>query len=266
MHHTHHGETALVGLTTEGPIATLTIKRPQALNALNKQVLLELFSHVHSLHTNNNIHAVILTGDGKKAFVAGADISEMRDMQQQEAENFGRLGHRVFKAVEELPMPVLAAVNGFALGGGCELALACDMIYASSNAKFGLPEVKLGLIPGFGGTVRLARKIGALRASELIYTADIIDAQKARDYGLVLEVFPEDELITKVTSLAKTITSRAPLAVRAAKRSLVHGMATDAKAAAILEQAVFAGLFGSQDTKEGLNAFIEKRDAKFLGR
>jgi len=247
-------------------IAELTISRPKALNALNRRVLGDLEAAVDHLAADPTLRCVIITGDGDKAFVAGADIAEMANMTPLDSEAFVALGHRVFRKLEELPVPVLAAVNGFALGGGCELVLACDVVYASSKAKFGQPEVKLGLIPGFGGSVRLARKTGFGAAAEWIYTGEIYDAAQAKAIGLVRDVVAPEELMTKVRALAKTIAQRAPLAVRAAKRVLVGGAGTDVVTAFALERGVFAGLFATEDLREGTAAFVEKREPRWKAR
>lgn len=255
-----------VKLQQSDGIAELTISRPKALNALNRRVLGDLEAAVDHLAADPALRCVIITGDGDKAFVAGADIAEMATMTPLDSEAFVALGHRVFRKLEELPVPVLAAVNGFALGGGCELVLACDVVYASSKAKFGQPEVKLGLIPGFGGSVRLARKTGFGAAAEWIYSGEIYDAAQAKAIGLVRDVVAPEELMPKVRALAKTIAQRAPLAVRAAKRVLVGGAGTDVVTALALERGVFAGLFATEDLKEGTAAFVEKREARWKAR
>jgi enoyl-CoA hydratase len=246
-------------------VAEITISRPKALNALNSGVLNELEYVLSELTKVETLGCVIITGQGDKAFIAGADIGEMNAMTQAEADDFARVGHRVFAMLERFPVPVLAAVNGFALGGGCELALACDIIYAADNAKFGQPEVKLGLIPGFGGCVRLPRKLGLSAAAEWIFTGDIYNAQTAKELGLVREVMPLCDLLPKVRDIAKRITQRAPLAVRAAKRVMVAGLATNPEAAATIEHLAFAQLFVSKDAKEGTKAFVDKRDPQFTG-
>lgn len=243
-----------------GGIAEVVIDRPKALNALNRQVLAELGAVFHGLQTDELLRCVILTGAGSKAFVAGADIAEMATLEPPEAEAFARQGHELFATIERLPVPVLAAVNGFALGGGCELVLACDIAYASENAKFGQPEVKLGLIPGFGGTVRLPRKIGYAAAAEWILAGDIHTAASARELGLVREICAPDGLMPRVREVAKTIASRAPLAVRAAKRAMLQGLAVDPASAGQLEQWAFGTLFSTQDLREGTRAFVEKRE------
>lgn len=252
--------------SSDGDVHTLTIDRPKALNALNPQVVDELMTALNHLAGQDAAKALIITGAGPKAFVAGADIAAMTEMSSAQAESFARAGHALAARIESLPVPVIAAVNGFALGGGCELALACDIIYASENAFFGLPEVKLGLIPGFGGTVRLARKIGYGAAAELIFGADPIDAKRALELGLVQSVVPQAELSAKAKSLADAIAKRGPLAIRAAKRALVTGMSTNPLSAAQIELMQFSSLFGTADMREGTKAFLEKREAKFTGK
>lgn len=251
--------------TSEDGVATVTIDRPKALNALNAQVVAELQQIFHALG-DGTARAVILTGAGDKAFVAGADIAAMKSMNEAEALEFSRAGHALMEAIEALPAPVLAAVNGFALGGGCELALACDIIYCSDTAKFGQPEVKLGLMPGFGGAVRLPRKIGAAAAAEWIFTGEIYGAVAAERIGLVREVCPAETLLKRVREVAETIALRAPLAVSASKRLIVDGLATDFARAASMEQERFAALFGTEDMREGTSAFVEKRSPTFQGK
>ena len=246
--------------------AELTLSRPKALNALNQQVLRELDLVLEELRHGDLPATLIITGDGDRAFVAGADIAEMAKMGSAEADELARLGHRVMDALEDFPAPTLAAVNGFALGGGCELALACDIIYASERAKFGQPEVKLGLIPGFGGTVRLPRKVGLAVASEWILTGEVYSAQVAKEVGLVREVVPPEQLMPRVREVAALIAKRGPLATRAAKRMLVRGLATLPDTAAAMERWSFARLFDTADMREGTQAFVEKREPTFKGR
>jgi enoyl-CoA hydratase len=250
-----------IRLETEGEIAILTIDRPKALNALNSKTLQELESVLSTLPTT--VRALIITGAGDKAFVAGADIAEMASISAAQAREFAALGHRAFHLLEQLPIPTIAAVNGFALGGGCELALACDLIYASEKAKLGLPEVSLGVIPGFGGTQRLTRVVGKMRAKELIFTGERLDAAKAREIGLVLEVLPADQLLAHCKAVAGKMVKNGPLAVSQAKRVIEFGADQDLRAANELERQGFAVLFGSEDQKEGMKAFLEKRPAQF---
>jgi enoyl-CoA hydratase len=206
-----------------------------------------------------------MTGAGK-AFCAGADIEEMRGMSTIDAKRYSEQGHTLGALIEDLTFPVIAAVNGFALGGGCELALSCDFIYASDVAKFGQPEVNLGVIPGFGGTQRLARRVGIGMARELIYSGEIIGADRALAIGLVNAVIAKDELLPRVRALATTIADKAPLAVAQAKRAMLRGADRDLTAAAELEAQAFATLFGTSDQKEGMKAFVEKRKPEYTGR
>jgi len=254
-----------IKLELDGPVATVTIDRPKALNALNSQVLHELDAALAEVAAHRALRAMILTGGGEKAFVAGGDIAEMAGMTPQQALAFSSLGHRVLGALEQLPIPVIAAVNGFALGGGCEVALACDFIYASEKAKFGLPEVTLAVIPGFGGTQRLTRLLGRARAKELIFTGDLIDAAKAKELGLALEVLAPDKLMPFCKDVAQKIAKRGPLGVMQAKRVIAHGADLPLADANELEQQAFAALFGSGDQREGMKAFVEKRPATFSG-
>jgi len=257
----------LVHVTWEGPVAWVEIHRPQALNALNAAVLNELELELANLAADPEaLRVVVITGAGEKAFVAGADIREMAALGPAQAAAFSAQGHRVLAAIEALPVPVIAAVNGFALGGGCELALACDLVYASENAKFGQPEVKLGLIPGFGGTQRLARRIGPMRALELVVTARTVGAAEAKALGLCLEVFPKAELHTQVQTIAEGIAQMGPVAVRSAKATQARGLEAPLATANALERDAFALLFATADGKEGMTAFVEKRDAVFVGR
>jgi len=253
----------LVLSTVEAGVAVLTINRPAALNALNANVLLELEACVRGLAADNALRCVILTGAGSKSFVAGADIIEMSALTPRTARHFAALGHRVLAELEALPVPVIAAVNGFALGGGCELTLACDLVYASENARFGQPEVNLGLIPGFGGTQRLARRVGAMRALELVASARTLKADEAKAVGLCLDVFPADVLMLKVREIAAGIASKGPVAVRSAKAVLRRGLDGPVGLGNALEAEAFANLFDSADAREGMTAFVEKRPAHF---
>ncbi|MFN7134818.1 MAG: enoyl-CoA hydratase-related protein [Myxococcales bacterium] len=261
---------ANIRFEVEEGIATLTVSREKALNALNSQTLREIGHVAQTLAAQPDgggpVRALIVTGAGEKAFVAGADIAEMVALPPAAAREFSALGHRAFATLESLPIPTIAAVNGFALGGGCELAMACDLIYASEKAKFGQPEVNLGVIPGFGGTQRLTRLVGRQRAKELLFTADIIDAARAKEYGLVLDVLPPDRLMAHCREVAKKIASKGPLAVGYAKRTVEYGADADLRSANELEQQGFGLLFGTEDLKEGMKAFLEKRPAKFQGR
>lgn len=253
----------MIRVETDGPVTTLTIDRPKALNALSSQVMRELDEAVRTLPAGTRV--VIFTGAGEKAFVAGADIGEMRGKSVEDAEAFSQVGHALGRRIEALDAVTIAAVNGFALGGGCELAMCCDLIYAAENAKFGQPEVNLGIIPGFGGTQRLPRLVGPQLAKELIFTADIIDAQTAKTIGLVAAVLPKEELLPHARKVAAKIVSKGPLAIAAAKRLVKQGAALDLDAANQLEAKAFGALFTSKDTLEGMSAFVEKRAAKFTG-
>lgn len=208
---------------------------------------------------------LIVTGQGK-SFVSGADIQEMSSMTAAEAREFAALGHRAFAMLEWVPFPTIAAVNGYALGGGCELALACDLVLASEKAKFGQPEVNLGIIPGFGGTQRLVRAVGKQRAKQMIFTGEHISGARAVEIGLALEVLPPDKLLERAREIAKKIASKGPLAISQAKRVINWGADADLRAGNELEQQAFSMLFGTEDQKEGMKAFLEKRPARFLGR
>ena len=259
----------LVTIEREGAIALLTVQRPEKLNALNELVLLTLAQRVLELCAEGpdvRPRCVIVTGSGNKAFVAGADIAELAGLDTAGAKGLSELGHRLGRAMEEAPFPLIAAVNGFALGGGLELALACDFIYASDNARFGLPEVGLGLIPGFGGTQRLPRRVGPGLARELVYSGKTIDAAAAKAIGLVNDVFPAGELLPKAKETAALIATRGPLAVAAAKRVLRRGTDVDLDAACELEATTFGSLFASGDAREGTQAFLAKRPPTFGGR
>ena len=255
----------LVTLEQSAGIATVTINRPDKLNALNVDVLSALHSAIEQIRAWEDARCVILTGAGK-AFVAGADISEMQSLGEPAAREFSSKGHEVFAALEALPVPVIAAVNGFALGGGCELALACDFIHASAKAKFGQPEVKLGVIPGFGGTQRLARRVGIGRARELVYTGAMIDAEEALRIGLANAVHAPDELLAKVGEVAALIGTMGPFAISEAKRVLRDGEGLALPEANQLEVDGFARCFATADQKEGMAAFLEKRKAAFTGK
>jgi len=250
---------------TEGT-AVVTINRPEALNALNLEILEELAAVFDDLTRNDSVACVILTGSGGKAFVAGADIAAMQALDAVSAGHFARLGHEVMSVIENFSKPVIAAVNGFALGGGCELAMACDIRVAAENARFGQPEVNLGVIPGFGGTLRLTRLIGKGRAKELIFTGDMINAQEAYRIGLANKVVPAEELLTVARDMATKIASKGPVAVRFAKEAVDSGLEMDLDRAGQFEANLFALCFATADQKEGMQAFLDKRPAKFTGR
>ena len=252
-----------VRLEIDGAIATLTIDRQDKLNALNAAVVGELESAAREVRTTSGVRCLVVTGAGEKAFVAGADISEMKEMRLEQARAFAQAGHAALDALESLPFPVIAAVNGFALGGGTELALACDFIYASEKAKFGQPEVKLGVIPGFGGTQRLLRRVGNAHARELVYTGAIIGADEALRIGLVNRVFPPGELMSAARATAATIAQMGPLAIAEAKKVMREGEGRLLRDANQLEIDGFAGCFETEDQTEGMSAFLEKRAASF---
>ena len=249
----------------DGAVATVTINRPKALNALNQETLEEMLRCFRELAQNQAIRVVIVTGGGDKAFVAGADIAFMEKLSPLAARCFAMLGQQVLSTIENLPQPVIAAVNGFALGGGCELALACDIRLASENARFGQPEVNLGVLPGFAGTQRLPRLIGRGRANELLFTGDIIDAQEAARIGLVNRVVPQAQLLASCREMAERIASRGPVAVRLCKEAVNTGVEIDLARACQYEVDQFALCFASDEQKEGMRAFLEKRPAKFQG-
>jgi enoyl-CoA hydratase len=254
-----------VRLVVEGNTAVVTVDRPKALNALNTSTLEQLEEAFAKVAGQAEIRGLIVTGAGEKAFVAGADIAEMMNLNIEQSLAFAARGHRVFDALERLHCPTLAAVNGFALGGGCELALACDLIYAADNAKFGLPEVSLGIIPGFGGTQRLTRLVGRSRAKELIFTGDMVDAVQAKAIGLALDVVPAAQLLSHCRAVIGRIAKKGPLAVSRAKRVIAQGADLSLAAGNQVEREAFADLFHSADRKEGMSAFLEKRPAAFRG-
>jgi len=254
-----------VRLERRGPVALLTLGRPEVLNALDRATLQCLLDHAQGLAKASDVRALVLTGEGR-AFAAGADIPEMRGMDPGAALAFSELGHHALAALEGLPFPTIAAVNGFALGGGCELACACDWIYASSRARFGQPEVGLGLVPGFGGTSRLPRRVGVAWAKELVTTGEPIDAETAQRIGLVNRVFPPEELLSAALRVGEAIARKGPLAVALAKRILEGGQDADVRVAHALEQSVFSFVFSTADRTEGIAAFLEKRAPKFKGQ
>ena len=252
---------AFLDLTRSGHIATVTINRPEALNALNSTVLGELDAAIDVLSRDDEVYVVILTGAGR-SFVAGADIAEMRGFTAVEGKRFGVRGGGVFLKLEQMEKPVIAAINGFALGGGCELAMACDIRLASDKARFGQPEVGLGITPGFGGTQRLPRIVGQSRAMELILTGRTVKADEALAIGLVDAVYPADELMEKAVGLAEMICANAQIAVRQAKRCIRMGMQADIATGAAFEAEAFGVCCGTQDKAEGMDAFLEKRSEK----
>ncbi len=251
-------------LEKEAGLAILYINRPKALNALNSETLHEIKTAVLDVKDDCGIEVLIITGVGDKAFVAGADISYMQSLTAVEARYFGLLGQDVFRTIESMEKPVIGAVNGFALGGGCELALACDIRLASENAVFGQPEVSLGIIPGFGGTQRLPRIIGEGRAKELIYGAINIKAQEAYRLGLVNHIYSSESLMDEARKLAAKIKANAPLAVKFSKAAINKGMQTDIDTAMAIEADLFGMCFSTADQKEGMDAFLNKKKACFI--
>ncbi len=250
----------------EADIATVTFNRPKALNALSSELLREFAQVLDNLATNEAVRALILTGSGDKAFVAGADITELATFNALQAKLFAKAGHDVLGRLQTLPIPVIAAVNGYALGGGTEVALACDFIYASENAMFGLPEIKLGLIPGFGGTQRLSRLIGKNMAKEMIFTGKMVPAAEAQQLGLVNKVLPQASLMESTLETAREITARGRVSLRAAKEAINDGTDVDLASGCKMEIDAFALCVASEDAKEGTAAFLEKREAKFTGK
>lgn len=246
-------------------IAYVTVNRPQALNALNMDVLGELYDVFSTIEKDAEVKAVILTGEGR-AFVAGADIAQMYELSPIEGREMMTLGHKVMNLIESIEKPVIAAVNGFALGGGCELSMACDIRIASEKAKFGQPEVGLGIIPGFGGTQRLARLVGKGMAKYLIMSAETIPASEAYRIGLVEKVVAPEELIPEAEKLAKTIASKAPVAIGSAKTAINNGYDMDMKSASRFEVETFTAAFSTDDKREGMGAFLEKRAPEFTGK
>ena len=246
-------------LEKKGNIAVATINRPKALNALNSQVLEDLNELVDLVTADEEIRALVLTGAGEKAFVAGADIGEMSTLTKAEGEAFGKKGNDIFRKLETMPIPVIAAINGFALGGGCELSMSCDIRICADTAVFGQPEVGLGITPGFGGTQRLARLVSPGMAKQLIYTARNIKADEALRIGLVNAVYPAEELMAAAEKMAATIAANAPIAVRACKKAINEGLDVDMDAALVIEEKLFGSCFETADQAEGMGAFLEKR-------
>lgn len=249
-------------LEKEEHLAIVTINRPKALNALNSETLKDLDTVIADLENDSNIYAVILIGAGEKSFVAGADISEMKDLNENEGKEFGSLGNKVFLRLENLNKPVIAAIQGFALGGGCEISMACDIRIASDKAVFGQPEVGLGITPGFGGTQRLARIVGLGKAKEMIYTARNIKADEAYRIGLVNKVVPLESLMDEAKAMASKIIANAPIAVRMSKDAINRGMQVSIDKAVEIEAENFGKCFASSDQTEGMTAFLERRKEK----
>lgn len=249
-------------LKKENGIGFVTINRPKALNALNSETLTEIGVMFDQIENDDEIRVVVLTGSGEKSFVAGADISEMKDKNGMEGRKFGLLGNSTFRKIETLSKPVIAAVNGFALGGGCEISMACDIRIASTNAKFSQPEVGLGIMPGFGGTQRLARLVGMGMAKEMIYTTRMIDSKEAYRIGLVNKVVEQAQLLEEATKLAKDIIRNAPIGVMLSKQSINRGMQVDMDTATNFEAELFGACFSTEDQTEGMDAFLTKRKEK----
>ncbi len=246
-------------------IAILTFNRPKVLNALNSETLKEFECALYEIENDNECKVLILTGAGDKAFIAGADIKEMKDMNPVQAKEFSKLGHRAIGKLQEMEKPIIAAVNGYALGGGCEVAISCDFIYASKNAQFGLPEVTLGVFPGFGGTQRLIEFVGKPIAKELIFTGKFIKAEEALKLGLVNKVCEPENLMDEVIKTAKKIASNGQIAVRWAKSLINTGCDVDMKSGCKLESEMFGLIFSTNDQKEGMDAFLNKRKPQFKG-
>jgi len=254
-------------LEREGAIAILTVNRPKALNALDALTFDEIEAAVNEVGNDSEIRVLIVTGSGDRAFVAGADIPSLKELTSaHEGALLSRRGQEVFDGIERLEKPAIAAINGFALGGGCELALACDIRIAADTAKMGLPEINLGLIPGYGGTQRMPRLIGKSRAKKIMFTGDMVDASEALRIGLVDEVVPLAELMVSAKSLAAKLAAKAPIAIALGKRAVNEGMEADLDRANILEASLFGLACGSEDRVEGTTAFLEKRKAQFKGR
>lgn len=254
-----------IELTSSNGIATLTFNRPKALNALNNVLLSELDNALQSIIEDENIRILILTGAGDKAFIAGADISEIATLTPLAAKKFAQSGQEIINKLQNLPIPVIAMVNGYALGGGCEMALACDFIYASEKAVFGLPEINLGIIPGFGGTQRLPRQIGPGLAKEMIFTGRHITAAEARNIGLVNKVFAPEELRAGVEEVARLISTKGKASLYAAKQAVGQGLNTDLATGLAMERDIFALCLANPDAQEGTTAFLEKRKPAFTG-
>ena len=256
---------SLIELTCSEGIATLTFNRPKALNALSSALFAEMHQALDEISADESIRVLILTGAGEKAFIAGADIAEINKLSPLGAKEFAKNGQDTVGRLQDLAIPVIAAVNGYALGGGCEMALACDFIYASDRAVFGLPEISLGIFPGFGGTQRLPRLIGTQRAKEMIFTGKHISAAEAKEIGLVNLICAPEELLSTAMATAKLIASKGKASLRAAKQAINQGMNTDLPTGLALERDGFALMLASPDAKEGTDAFLEKRKAVFKG-
>jgi len=250
----------------EDGVATITINRPEALNALNREVILELMRELEDAENDPNVRVVVVTGAGEKAFSAGADVKALAELNPLEARELSQLGHELCRRIEGLGKPVIAAINGYALGGGLELAMACDIRIASENARFGQPEVNLGLLPGWGGTQRLPRLVGAGIAKELIFTGKIIDARTAERIGLVNAVIPPERFRSEVRKLASEIAGKPPIALKLAKDLINRGLNASLESALAHEAEAFGLVASTEDFREGTRAFLEKRKPKFKGR
>ncbi len=255
----------MVNISINDKIAVITICRPDQLNALSSKVISDLEAAFISAEKDDNVRAVILTGQGKKAFIAGADIKEMSSFNLKEAESYSKNGQSLTKYIENYTKPVIASVNGFALGGGCEFAMSCHIRYAADNAKFGQPEVGLGLIAGFGGTQRLSRLVGKGHALEILLSGKMISASEAESIGLINKVFPSDDLFEEVMDLAKKISQNAPISVKHTIKLVNNGLDSSLNEGLDLESKAFGDIFSTDDQKEGITAFIEKRSANFKG-
>ena len=255
-----------IDVSNRDAVAVVTIDRQDALNALNRETLSELRDRLRELAVDTDARVIVLTGAGDRAFAAGADIKEMGEMTVLEGHAWSALGHECGRLLESMPKPTIAAVNGFALGGGCELALACDLRYASEQAKFGQPEINLAIIPGWGGTQRLARAVGPALAKDLILTGRTIDASEALRIGLVSAVYPAAELLDRALETAAGLAKKSPLALSAAKDAANRALQGDLGSGLSYEAILFAALFATEDQKEGMTAFIEKREPRFEGR
>jgi enoyl-CoA hydratase len=249
----------------QGSVAVIRFNRPKALNAINPEVLAEMSDALDKIESDSSLKVLVLTGEGDKAFIAGADISHMVNLSALEARQFSIKGHDLGVRLENLPIPVIACVNGFALGGGTEMALACDFIYASETAKFGQPEINLGIIPGFGGTQRLSRLVGKGMAKELCLTGVMINAREAKEIGLVNKVFPQEKLWEETLKTANLIASKGRVSVRAVKQCIDRGFDTDLRRGCQMEADAFGLCMASPDGKEGMSAFLEKRKPEFKG-
>ncbi|HQA08226.1 MAG TPA: short-chain-enoyl-CoA hydratase [Syntrophomonadaceae bacterium] len=253
-------------LEKEDGLGILYINRPEAMNALNEELLQELGTAVDDIGNDDEIQVLIISGAGDRSFVAGADIKQMQPFNAVKGRSFGQLGQNVFRKIEVMAKPVIAAVNGFALGGGCELAMAADMRLASEKARFGQPEVGLGITPGFGGTQRLPRLVGEGRAKELIFTGEVISAEEAYRIGLVNHIYPAETLLDEAKKLARKIMANAPLAVQFSKAAINQGMQTDIETAMGIEADLFGLCFSTDDQKTGMEAFLKKEKPQFAGR